>query len=73
MAGKAFVVLHRNGGGDWKEARVEAFTPDAAIERVANGDPTAKGLGPGDYVAVPASIWVERSVGEVTKLAVVGE
>jgi hypothetical protein len=72
MAGKAFVVLHRNGGGDWKEARAEAFTPDAAIEKVANGE-TAKGLGPGEYVAIPATLWVEKPVGEVTKLAVVAE
>lgn len=73
MPGKTFVVLYRNGGGDWKEARVEAFTPDAAIERVANGDSASKGFGPGEYVAVPASIWVERPVGEVTKLAVVAK
>lgn len=63
---RTYVVLTRNGDGHFKEhSRVEAFSPEIAIEKAAESQ--------GEYVAVLTTAWVERQVAPVTKLAIVKE
>jgi Homing endonuclease associated repeat len=60
---RIYVVLCRNGDGHWKEQRVEGFSPERAIEKVADG--------PGEYVAILERLWVAHKVAPVTTYAVV--
>jgi hypothetical protein len=59
---RIYYVLSRNGDDAWHEQQVEAYSPEQAIEEVASTE--------GEYVAVLDRYFVQRRVGQVTKLAV---
>ena len=60
---RAYMVLRQNGNGSYDAERVEAYTPEHAIEKVAVNE--------GEYIAVLERYWLKRKVEPMTKFAVV--
>lgn len=60
---RVYYVLHKNGDDAFYAVTVEAFSPEQAIEKVADSE--------GEWVAVLDRYWVTANVEEQTKLAVV--
>lgn len=58
-----YYVLHKNGDGAFHAVTVEAFSPEQAIEKVADSE--------GEWVAVLDRYWISATVASQTKLAVV--
>lgn len=60
---RVYYVLHKNGDKAFHVVEVEAFSPEQAIEKVADSE--------GEWIAVQERYWVKTTVKEQTKLAVV--
>lgn len=60
---RTYYVLHKNGNEAFHAVTVEAFSPEQAIEQVADSE--------GEWVAVLDRYWVTATVATQTKLAVV--
>jgi len=60
---RTYIVLEQNGAGPKEIARVEAYSPELAIEKTAQQ--------PGKYIAVLATHWVEAEVKPVERLVAV--
>lgn len=60
---RTYYVLHKNGDQAFHAVTVEAYSPEQAIEQVADSE--------GEWVAVLDRYWVKATVATQTKLAVV--
>ena len=60
---RIYHVLHRNGGGGLHDQTVEAFSPENAIEKVADSE--------GEWIAVLDSAWFSAPVEPRNVFAVV--
>lgn len=60
---RTYYVLHKNGDAAFHATTVEAFSPEQAIEKVADSE--------GEWIAVLDRYWISATVASQTKLAVV--